>query len=119
MSSIDGEGERGKGRTQERTEGRGKERCGGVWFELEHAVAHWRELPKIEALCVFSSTTLLLSEKRARFLRGNFTVGHRAVRDRGSSPEMNREGSLRRRLSSLRGAWRWSTGYLFRKVGRK
>lgn len=32
---------------------------------------------------------------------------------------MNRGGSLRRRLSSLRGAWRWSTGYLFRKVGCK
>ena len=31
---------------------------------------------------------------------------------------MDRGGSLRRRLSSLRGAWRWSTGYLFRKVGR-
>lgn len=30
---------------------------------------------------------------------------------------MDRGGSLRRRLSSLRGAWRWSTGYLFRKVG--
>ncbi|KAA8588383.1 hypothetical protein FQN60_001577, partial [Etheostoma spectabile] len=29
--------------------------------------------------------------------------------------EMDRGGSLRRRLSSLRGAWRWSTGYLFRK----
>uniref|UniRef100_A0A3B3CNM6 Tensin 1b n=1 Tax=Oryzias melastigma TaxID=30732 RepID=A0A3B3CNM6_ORYME len=27
---------------------------------------------------------------------------------------MNRGGSLRRRLASLRGAWRWSTGYLFR-----
>lgn len=25
---------------------------------------------------------------------------------------------MRRRLSSLRGAWRWSTGHLFRKVGR-
>jgi len=33
-------------------------------------------------------------------------------------PEMDRGGSLRRRLSSLRGAWRWSTGHLFRKVGR-
>lgn len=31
---------------------------------------------------------------------------------------MDRGGSLRRRLSSLRGAWRWSTGHLFRKVGR-
>lgn len=29
---------------------------------------------------------------------------------------MSGEGSLRRRLSSLRGAWRWSTGYVFRKV---
>lgn len=58
-----------------------------------------------------------LSEKRERFHRGNFTAGYKAVRGRGSSPEMNRGGSLRRRLSSLRGAWRWSTGYLFRKVG--
>lgn len=33
-----------------------------------------------------------------------------------AAPEMN-HGSLRRRLSSLRGAWRWSTGHLFRKVG--
>ncbi|KAM7407821.1 hypothetical protein PAMA_003536 [Pampus argenteus] len=32
---------------------------------------------------------------------------------------MNRGGSLRRRLSSLRGAWRWSTGYLFRKGSTK
>lgn len=32
---------------------------------------------------------------------------------------MNRGRSLRRRLSSLHGAWRWSTGYLFRKVGKK
>ncbi|CAB1346539.1 unnamed protein product [Coregonus sp. 'balchen'] len=43
----------------------------------------------------------------------------RRERDFHSSPEMNRGGSLRRRLSSLRGAWRWSTGYLFRKVGKK
>ncbi|XP_078030473.1 tensin 1b isoform X17 [Epinephelus lanceolatus] len=32
---------------------------------------------------------------------------------------MDRGGSLRRRLSSLRGAWRWSTGYLFRKGSTK
>ncbi|XP_065818582.1 tensin-1 isoform X11 [Labrus bergylta] len=32
---------------------------------------------------------------------------------------MNRGGSLRRRLSSLRGAWRWSTGHLFRKGSTK
>ncbi|XP_071003983.1 tensin-1-like isoform X8 [Oncorhynchus clarkii lewisi] len=32
---------------------------------------------------------------------------------------MNRERSLRRRLSSLHGAWRWSTGYLFRKGSTK
>ncbi|XP_051760700.1 tensin-1 isoform X8 [Ctenopharyngodon idella] len=29
-------------------------------------------------------------------------------------PTMNPSGSLRRRLSSLRDAWRWSTGYLFK-----
>ncbi|XP_052003925.1 tensin-1 isoform X8 [Xyrauchen texanus] len=29
-------------------------------------------------------------------------------------PNMNPSGSLRRRLSSLRDAWRWSTGYLFK-----
>ncbi|XP_019724839.1 tensin-1-like isoform X2 [Hippocampus comes] len=32
---------------------------------------------------------------------------------------MSGEGSLRRRLSSLRGAWRWSTGYVFRKGSTK
>ncbi|XP_068561227.1 tensin-1 isoform X8 [Cebidichthys violaceus] len=32
---------------------------------------------------------------------------------------MNRGGSLRRRLFSLRGAWRWSTGHLFRKGSTK
>lgn len=85
-------------------------------------MVHCRQLPKIEPLVFFfppSSSPFPppLSEKRERFHRGNFTAGQKAVRDRESSPEMNRGGSLRRRLSSLRGAWRWSTGYLFRKVG--
>lgn len=59
----------------------------------------------------------LAVRERERFQRGNLTAGPTAGTDRGSSPEMNRGDSLRRRLSSLRGAWRWSTGYLFRKVG--
>ena len=33
------------------------------------------------------------------------------------SQMMNQGGSLRRSLSSLRDAWRWSAGYLLRKVG--
>lgn len=96
------------------------ELCGGVCPDLEHVVGRCRLWPKIEPFffCFPSSSSApLLSEKRERFLRGKFTAGHRAGRGSGSSPEMNRGGSFRRRLSSLRGAWRWSTGYLFRKVG--
>lgn len=60
----------------------------------------------------FSSSTV---REKPQASQKNFTAGHKPVR--GSSPEMNRGDSLRRRLSSLRGTWRWSTGYLFRKVG--
>ena len=82
-------------------------------------MAYCRQLPKIESCFFFLPLLLLRCQRKGRgFKEENFTAGYKAVRDRGSSPEMNRGGSLRRRLSSLRGAWRWSTGYLFRKVGR-
>lgn len=109
-----------EGRAHRGQKERDEELCGGVCPDLEHVVARCRLRPKIEPFffCFPSSSSApLLSEKRERFLRGKFTAGHRAGRGSGSSPEMNRGGSFRRRLSSLRGAWRWSTGYLFRKVG--
>lgn len=111
-----------EGRAHRGQKERDEELCGGVCPDLEHVVARCRLRPKIEPFFFFfcfppSSSAPLLSEKRERFLRGKFTAGHRAGRGSGSSPEMNRGGSFRRRLSSLRGAWRWSTGYLFRKVG--
>lgn len=109
-----------EGRAHRGQKERDEELCGGVCTDLEHVVARCRLRPKIEPFffCFPSSSSApLLSEKRERFLRGKFTAGHRAGRGSGSSPEMNRGGSFRRRLSSLRGAWRWSTGYLFRKVG--
>lgn len=105
----------------QRTEGTGR---GALWRSLHRpracsgplqATAQNRAL--FFSCFPSSSSAPLLSEKRERFLRGKFTAGHRAGRGSGSSPEMNRGGSFRRRLSSLRGAWRWSTGYLFRKVG--
>lgn len=105
----------------QRTEGTGR---GALWRSLPRPRACSGPLQataRNRALFFFcfpsSSSAPLLSEKRERFLRGKFTAGHRAGRGSGSSPEMNRGGSFRRRLSSLRGAWRWSTGYLFRKVG--
>lgn len=107
---------------RERAEsGQRDEECrGGVWSKLEHALVHCRQTPKIEIetffffyfFFFFSSSTV---REKPQASQNNFTAGHKPVR--GSSPEMNRGDSLRRRLSSLRGTWRWSTGYLFRKVG--
>lgn len=116
---------RGEGGQRQRKRGKGEhteDRRNGTRSSVEESAPTSSRLrPKIEPFFFFcfpsSSSAPLLSEKRERFLRGKFTAGHRAGRGSGSSPEMNRGGSFRRRLSSLRGAWRWSTGYLFRKVG--
>lgn len=123
----------GESRERERAEQRDEPRSafGGVRSEPKHEVAHYRQPPKIEPsfFCFFFLfccclpllllPLLLLRSKKRRLHGENFTAkGKTGVREGwGSSPGMNRGGSLRRRLSSLRGAWRWSTGYLFRKVG--
>lgn len=52
----------GKGVSPEHTEGQVKEHRAGVWSELEYAVAHSRQTPKIEPLCSF--LLLLLWEEK-------------------------------------------------------
>lgn len=72
----------GKRVSPEHTEGQVKEHRAGVWSELEYAVAHSRQTPKIEPLCSF--LLLLLGEESHRLHKGNFTTRQKRGRSRGS-----------------------------------
>ncbi|TWW80466.1 Tensin-1 [Takifugu flavidus] len=78
----------GKRVSPEHTEGQVKEHRAGVWSELEYAVAHSRQTPKIEPLCSF--LLLLLGEESHRLHKGNFTTRQKRGRRELSSDEPRR-----------------------------
>lgn len=86
-------------------------------MEQEQAAARWRLLPKIEAFFSTSPSSSSAVREKGEACWGEVHSRTESGRGRGISLEMDRGGSVRRRLSSLSRAWRWSTGYLFRKVG--